>query len=105
MRAIDDSWLISSGIPARLFRLSVAFVFISMTFIGPVSGERRILQNDGFTGTATFTQPASFADGDSAAAVFTADPADSPFRVEIETGVTGDAVIFGAFERGDASCR
>jgi hypothetical protein len=48
----------------------------------PVSAERKILQNDSFTGTAVITQLGSFAEQEYAAASFEADPADYPFRLE-----------------------
>ena len=48
----------------------------------PVSAERKIIQNDSFTGTATFTQLAAFSEQEYVAASFTVDPADYPFRIE-----------------------
>ena len=48
----------------------------------PAWAEQKIIQNDSFTGTATFTQLASFAEQEYFAATFTVDPADYPFRIE-----------------------
>ena len=48
----------------------------------PAWAERKIIQNDSFTGTATFTQLATFAEQEYVAATFTVDPADYPFRIE-----------------------
>ena len=48
----------------------------------PAFGERKILQNDSFSGVATFTQLASFGELEIGAAVFTADAGDYPFRIE-----------------------
>jgi len=67
-------------VPRRLTHAVVLVILIACGL--PVSAERKILQNDSFTGTATFTHLATFADQEYAAAVFTADPADYPFRIE-----------------------
>jgi hypothetical protein len=48
----------------------------------PAWAERKIIQNDSFTGTAIFTQLATFAEQEYVAATFTVDPADYPFRIE-----------------------
>jgi hypothetical protein len=48
----------------------------------PVSAERKIIQNDSFTGTEIFTDLAIFDEQEYVAATFTADPADYPFRIE-----------------------
>jgi len=48
----------------------------------PAWAERKIIQNDSFAGTATFTQLATFAEQEYVAATFTVDPADYPFRIE-----------------------
>lgn len=48
----------------------------------PAWAERKIIQNDSFTGTAEFTQLATFAEQEYVAATFTVDPADYPFRIE-----------------------
>lgn len=88
---------------SRRFAHSIVLAILIALSV-PVSAERKIIQNDSFTGTATFTQLATFADQEYAAAVFTADPADYPFRIEIETNVTGETVFSDSFERGDQSC-
>jgi hypothetical protein len=48
----------------------------------PAWAELKIIQNDGFTGTAIFTHLAIFAEQEYVAATFTVDPADYPFRIE-----------------------
>lgn len=62
--------------------LVLALLVLLGVGVAPVSAERKILQNDSFTGTAMFSQLASFAEQEYAAASFTADPADYPFRIE-----------------------
>jgi hypothetical protein len=66
----------------RLAKHVSLFLVLLGVASGPVSAERKLLQNDSFTGTATFSQLASFAEQEYAAASFTADPADYPFRIE-----------------------
>ena len=66
-------------VPRRFTHAVVLVILIACGL--PVSAERKILQNDSFTGTATFTQLATFAEQEYAAAVFTADAADYPFRI------------------------
>ena len=84
MKAINIQRPRSSGSSAatRWWFISVAFLILVIACSAPVSAERKILQNDSFTGTAVFTQLAVFGDEEYAAAVFTADPADYPFRIE-----------------------
>jgi hypothetical protein len=67
-------------VASRRFAHSVVLAILVAVSV-PVSAERKILQNDSFTGTATFTQLAAFAEQEYAAAVFTADPADYPFQI------------------------
>jgi len=66
---------------SRRFKYAVVLAIL-IACSSPVSAERKILQNDSFTGTAVFTQLAAFGEQEYAAAVFTADPADYPFRIE-----------------------
>ena len=70
-----------TNIVSRL-RLIVLIIALSAVAAGPVCAERKILQNDGFSGTATFTQIAGFDEQAIVAATFTADPGDYPFRIE-----------------------
>ncbi len=63
--------------PAIVLAVALSFLASNTTF-----AERKVLQNDSFTGTATFTQLAAFAEQEYAAASFTADPGDYPFRIE-----------------------
>lgn len=84
MNTSDDPRLFPTGsrVSSRRwfpYAAILAFLIISST---PASAARKTLQNDSFTGTATFTQLASFADDEYVAATFTADPADYPFRIE-----------------------
>ena len=74
----------SSGSASDARRRFLTALFLTLVVMSgaPASAERKILQNDSFTGTAVFTQLATFADEEYAAVVFTADPADYPFRIE-----------------------
>ena len=57
----------------------------------PVSAERKIIQNDSFTGSGILTGYAAFAEQEYVAATFTVDPADYPFRIEkVQTLVLAD---------------
>jgi len=60
----------------------VVILALACVVSAPVSAERKIIQNDSFTGTATFTQLATFDEQEYVAATFTVDPADYPFRIE-----------------------
>jgi len=62
-------------------RVVAAAVAIGVAW-SPVFAERKILQNDSFSGVATFTQLASFGELEIGAAVFTAEAGDYPFRIE-----------------------
>ena len=62
--------------------LVLALLVLLGVGVAPVSAERQILQNDSFTGSGTFTQLPAFAEQEYAAASFSADPADYPFRIE-----------------------
>ncbi len=65
--------------PRLIIALAAALSVLSSD---PALAERKVLQNDSFTGTATFTQLAAFAEQEYAAASFIADPGDYPFRIE-----------------------
>jgi len=60
----------------------VALLALLSVVTAPVSAEQKILQNDSFDGTGTFTQLAVFDEQEIVAAAFSADPADYPFRIE-----------------------
>ena len=62
-------------------RVLAVFALVGV-MTSPVSAERKVLQNDSFSGTATFTQLAAFEEQEYVAATFAADPADYPFRIE-----------------------
>ena len=68
--------------PSRWRLIAAALLVLVSSFSRPASAESKILQNDSFSGTATFTQLAAFGEQDVAAAVFLADPADYPYRIE-----------------------
>jgi hypothetical protein len=63
--------------------LTVILVILMATLVGnTASAERKVLQNDSFDGSGTFTQLPAFAEQEYAAASFSADSADHPFRIE-----------------------
>ncbi len=65
------------------FWTRIVMILVLVGFVSaPVSAERKIIQNDSFTGTATFTQLAAFDEQEYVAATFTVDPADFPFRID-----------------------
>jgi hypothetical protein len=82
-----DHWEVPRTVSTR-HRLSALWIRVSAILIllgttgGPASAERKILQNDSFSGTAVITQLGSFVEQEYAAASFDADPADYPFRIE-----------------------
>lgn len=59
-----------------------AVLFLAGIVAAEASAETKILQNDSFSGTASFTQLAAFDELEIVAATFTADPADYPYRIE-----------------------
>jgi len=67
---------------SRFWTRIVVILVLAGVVSAPVSAERKIIQNDSFTGTAIFTQLAAFAEQEYVAASFTVDPADYPFRIE-----------------------
>ena len=67
---------------SRFWTRIVVILALAGVVSAPVSAERKIIQNDSFTGTATFTQLATFDEQEYVAATFTVDPADYPFRIE-----------------------
>ena len=65
------------------WRFRVAAVVLAITVVSsPALAEIKVLQNDSFSGTASFSQLASFGELEIGAAVFTAEPGDYPFRIE-----------------------